>query len=98
MAVAELDLGVPHLAKVEFHRSLVLDNPLLLIVEHLFGNCVGNKRLLIACEIDFCLSEHCFIVLKQTFCLLQLRLVRTWIEVNERVAFVYDLSFVVVHG
>src|SRR6202035_2854188 len=43
VAVAQLYLGVCHLTKIVFDRSLILDDGLFLIVKDLLGNCVRSE-------------------------------------------------------
>ena len=97
MTVAKLDYCILHLTKVEFDGSLVLNDDLFLVVENLLCNSVRSEGFLVASKINLRLLENPAVVVEQTFCLLQLRLVGTWIDVNQRVAFVYDLSLGIMH-
>src|ERR1700731_1054892 len=97
VAVANLDLCVLQLTKVEFDGSLILNHDLLLVVENLLCNSVRSEGLPVASKINLRLLEYPTVVIEQTFCLLQLCPVGTRIDIDERVALVHDLPLAIVH-
>src|SRR6267154_2683899 len=97
VTVAKLDHCILHLTKVEFDGSLVLNHDLFLVVENLLCDSVRSEGLLVASKIDLRLAQNSAVVIQETFCLLQLCLVGTRINIDQRVAFLYHLPLGIVH-
>ncbi len=98
VAVGELDLVVLNGALVSLDGAFILDDGLLLVVELLLGDGVAGVGGAVAVEVDAGLGEDALIVLEGAFSLGEGGLVGARIDVDERLAFVNDLAFLVVNG
>ena len=98
MAVVDLDLVELHRSLVVFYRALLLQHELFLVIHDLLCNGVACPRCTVAFKVHPCLGEQILVSLQGPLRLQERCAVRAGIDVDQRIAFTYPLTLLVLHG
>ena len=97
LAVTQLGLRVLHLADVISYSAVYLYHALFLVIEDLLGYGVLSKGFPIAVKVGFLLGQDPAVAIKHALRLLQLCLVQSRVEINQRISLPHHLPFAEVN-
>ena len=97
LRVTDIHFRVVDLSLIGLHRALVLMHERLLRVELLLGNRILREQRGVAIQIDLRIRQQRFVAGQRAFVLGELRLVRTRIDLGQRVALFHHLAFLEIH-
>ena len=97
VTVSHLHLVILHGAFVVLHRALVLEHDLFLVFERLSRDRILSPGVLIARLVHLRLGKQALVAIERPLRLLELRLIGPVVDIDERVAFVYELAFTIVN-
>ena len=95
VAVVDLNLVKLHRSLVVLYGALVLQHELFLVVQDLLCNGVARPRGAVAFQVHLRLGEQILVSLQRALRLQERRAVRTRIDVNQRIALLYQLTLLV---
>ena len=96
--ILDLNLVILHRSLVVFYGALVLQHQLFLVIQDLLCDGVARPRGTVAFKVHLCLREHILVSLQRALRLQKRGAVRTRIDVNQRIALLYQLPSCIVHG
>ena len=97
MVVVQLHLVVLHAAFIVQHGAFVLAHQRLLVADRLVADGMFLHCSLIARQVGASLRQQRAVTRQRALCLLQLRLRRTRVHLNQRLPLAHHLPFAIIH-